>query len=153
MSSPHGHCRDRKMSREYRTWSSMVQRCTNPNLREWKFYGGRGIAVCEAWLDFRQFLLDMGPRPEGMTLDRFPDRDGPYSPDNCRWATQAQQVRNTRRNIFATIDGRTQCLKDWCVELGKNYRTVVQRVSVGVSPEDALKLPLQTGWNRPMTGD
>ena len=130
----------------------MIQRCTNPNTPKWEFYGGRGVIVCDQWGDFRQFLADMGPRPVGMTLDRFPDRDGPYSPENCRWATRAEQARNQRRNIYATIGGRTQCLKDWCVELDRNYRTVVQRVSVGVLPEDALTLPLQTGRKCAMKG-
>lgn len=73
----------------------MIQRCTNPNAAAWEHYGGRGIAVCERWRDFSCFLLDMGERPEGCSIDRINVNAG-YYPDNCRWATKEQQARNTR---------------------------------------------------------
>jgi hypothetical protein len=80
----------------YRTWKGMLQRCRDINDTGWKYYGGRGISVCEEWYDFSKFLADMGERPKGKTLDRI-DRDGNYEPSNCRWATPVQQAKNRRR--------------------------------------------------------
>ena len=81
----------------YKTWGTMKQRCYNPNNHKYPLYGGRGIRVCDRWLNsFSNFLKDMGDRPEGMTLDRFPNKDGNYEPNNCRWATDSEQNYNRR---------------------------------------------------------
>lgn len=77
----------------------MIRRCTDPNNRRWEHYGGRGITVCERWLDsFEAFLADLGERCEGTTLDRI-DPDGHYEPGNCRWATAVEQRRNRRDSL------------------------------------------------------
>jgi hypothetical protein len=79
----------------YSSWAAMKQRCLNQNHPKYRNWGGRGIAVCDRWLKFENFLADMGERPVGKTLDRI-NNDGDYEPGNCRWATPAQQVANRR---------------------------------------------------------
>lgn len=97
-------------SATYKCWDALIQRCTNPKNHNFKDYGGRGVTVCERWLLFENFLADMGHRPKGFKIERK-DNDGPYSPENCKWATQAEQNRNTRRNRYLVMDGRRQCLR------------------------------------------
>lgn len=79
---------------EYRSWAAMKTRCTNPNGNRWQWYGGAGITICDEWMtSFAQFYADMGPRPDGHSLDRIEGSQG-YYPGNCRWATKSQQQRN-----------------------------------------------------------
>ena len=92
----HGHVRGKTRTREYLTWASMKARCNNPTAISYKYYGALGVTVCERWKDFSNFLADMGTRPEGMSIDRFPDKNGNYEPGNCRWATPKEQNNNLR---------------------------------------------------------
>jgi hypothetical protein len=92
----HGHTAGGAVSPTYNSWRAMIGRCRRPTDAAYHWYGGRDITVCDRWLSFENFLQDMGVRPAGMTLDRT-DSDGNYQPDNCRWATAAQQTANRRK--------------------------------------------------------
>lgn len=94
----HGQCKRGERASENAIWSAMKQRCSNPNNRDYRLYGGRGISVCDRWLEsFDNFMADMGNRPSpAHSIDRI-DNDGNYEPSNCRWATKSVQNRNTRR--------------------------------------------------------
>lgn len=107
-------------SREYRTWQGMKARCYKKSHIGYKDYGGRGIRVCDRWLNsFENFLLDMGSKPVDKTIDRI-DNDGDYSPSNCRWATHHEQEHNKRNSIILTYNGKTMCLTQWADYLRVN---------------------------------
>lgn len=91
----HGHTSGGRPSPTYNSWRSAVKRTTDPTHHGWRYYGGRGIRLCDEWLDFAGFLRDMGERPPNTTLDRV-DPDGNYEPGNCRWASALVQARNQR---------------------------------------------------------
>ena len=135
-------------SPEYRAWSNMITRCYNPNYNEYHRYGGRGIKVCPEWLeDFNNFFEDMGPRPDlgcRVSLDRI-DCNGDYCPENCRWATQKQQMRNFSGNRWLTdSDGEILCIKDMAKKHGIKRTTLQMRLDVyGMSLEDALTIEVK----------
>lgn len=139
----HGHSRRSGESAEYRIWCGMVQRCTNPNLKYYKDYGGRGIYIDPRWLKFENFLEDMGTRPTGKhQLDRFPENDGPYTKSNCRWATSKENNNNRRSCRMITAFGKTQTTTQWAEEYGIDDKKFRRRLDSGwpvlraLSPED-----------------
>jgi hypothetical protein len=132
----------RAASSEWITWSSMKDRCANPNNNSYSYYGGRGIFVCDRWLEsFDNFFTDMGPKPTARhSLDRR-NVDGPYSPDNCRWATAIEQAGNKSNNVNLTYGGETHCVAEWCRRLGLKEPLVRKRIKRGCSAEKALTTP------------
>lgn len=127
----HGFCR----FAEYRIWSSMIRRCTNPKSKRYHRYGGRGIRVCDRWLkSFKSFVDDMDQRPSAKySIDRI-DNDGNYEPSNCRWATQKEQQRNRSDNHFVTAFGETKTLAEWSERSGISRGTIWNRI-------------YKSGWN------
>ena len=132
-----------KRSRLYDIWNLMKQRCFNERRPDYKWYGGRGISVCECWrLSYKQFekwALQNGYSGE-LTIDRL-DTDGPYSPENCRWIPFSQQRENTSQSHLVTINGKTQSVKSWCRQFGISHSMVYARIHRGVSVLDALFVP------------
>lgn len=138
----HGHRAAR--SRAYKAWENMKKRCDNPNLPQWKDWGGRGITYDPRWAVFENFLADMGEPPEGCSLDRIDNNKG-YSKENCRWATRSEQRRNSRQIHWVEHDGKTLCLRDWCKEVGANYGTIISRIHRGWTLDAAIRsyLPVE----------
>jgi hypothetical protein len=130
-------------SPEFKTWAAAKQRCTNPRDRAYPDYGGRGIVMSDRWMSFDNFLSDMGRRPSaGYSLERI-DNDGPYSRENCRWATQTEQMRNTRATRWVTAFGIRLSLAEWCEKIGVNKGTLRGRLK-SWSPERAVLASLYT---------
>jgi len=129
----HGRCG----SKVYRVWIDMRRRCNNPEYSKYPDWGGRGITVCKEWGSFEQFFLDMGDAPIGMSLDRI-NNDKGYSKENCRWATQVEQGRNTRSSRNITFNGETQCLSEWAHKTGVSVTALHSRLKRGWSAEQAL---------------
>ena len=125
-------------SPEYVVWNNMIQRCTNRKVKSYADYGARGIRVCARWLDFRNFLADMGEKPRGLTLERK-DVNGDYEPNNCLWVDRRAQANNRRSNRFVTINGRIQTVAEWAVETGLNAHTVRWRAVNGRVGDDVIK--------------
>ena len=132
----------RSYTPEYRAWQLMRLRCTDPKHAAYPRYGGRGITICERWLNSpTKFLADMGPRPSKRhEIDRI-DNDKGYSPENCRWATRKQNDRNRRSNRILEFRGERRCLVEWCELLGLRTDTVGKRLAAGWSVERALSIP------------
>lgn len=133
----------------YTSWRAMVSRCNNPNDKSYKYYGGAGVSVIPKWLNFSEFLSDMGARPsKGHTIDRI-DPAGDYCVENCRWVTRKTQSRNTKRAITVEHNGETKTLADWCDYYKVGYHLVYDRLFVlGWGIADALQIPADIR-NRP----
>jgi hypothetical protein len=118
--------------RLYRIWDNMRGRVTRPSNTYFHNYGGRGVTLCEAWKSFIPFMewaLANGYRDD-LTLERV-DNDGPYSPENCRWATRREQDRNKRQNVWVNYNGERICQQDLARRLGVHYTTIRYRLKTG----------------------
>jgi hypothetical protein len=117
----------------------MIERCTNPNSPTYKNYGARGVTVCARWRKFEDFYADVGSRPPGTSLDRYPNKSGNYEPGNVRWATRLEQNNNMRTNRLFTAFGKTLTLRQWSIEVGIPKEKIRGRIRLGWATEDALK--------------
>jgi hypothetical protein len=133
----------RQFPSEYGSWRSARERCTLKNKHNWAAYGGRGIKFCSRWNSFAAFLEDMGPKPDPeLTIERN-DVNGHYEPDNCRWATRAEQYRNMQRTVYVTYEGERMLFIDLIARLGLNRMALYGRLKNGWSLEEALALPIR----------
>lgn len=132
MKLKHGHSVGRKESPTYKCWSHMLARCNRTKAVNFKYYGGRGISVCDRWMIFENFLSDMGERPKGLQLDRIDNSKG-YEPGNVRWATRIVQAQNKRNNRYFTVGGIHGCLAELCRIFGV--------------PEPRTRYRLNHGWD------
>lgn len=143
MPKTHGLC----STPMHHVWTSMKARCYNPNNKSYKNYGGRGIAVCDEWVNsyeaFYKWSISSGYQP-GLTIERI-DNDKGYSPENCKWADRYQQAKNRRSVVYITCNGKTQCMTDWSKELGIPIETIRSRLKVGRSISEAFD---KTDWRK-----
>ena len=138
MANPYGNTKHGRCGAPgYNVWQNMKQRCLNPNSDDFSYYGGRGIQICERWMNYANFYEDMGEPPKGMQLDRI-DNDKGYEPSNCEWRTRKQNCRNRRSNMLLTYQGKTQTAQDWGEELGIKHATIRMRKYRGQSDAEAL---------------
>jgi len=136
----HGASLHGRTTKEYRSWDHMVQRCRNPASDSYQEYGGRGITVCDRWLNFSAFLADMGEAPTAKhSIDRI-NNDGPYEPGNCRWATYREQNLNRRNTVTAVVSGCQTPIMLIAERAGLPYATVRGRRRLGW-PDDQLGVP------------
>jgi hypothetical protein len=127
-------------------WRSMWRRCTKPNTNSFHNYGGRGISVCDRWKDFDAFVSDMGERPPKFTLERVDNEKG-YSPENCRWASRAEQLLNRRNTLKVTIEGVTYLAHDLAKQCGHRSLTIKERAERGLSLSEVLYSGRHTSAN------
>lgn len=113
-------------NRLYNIWRGIKKRCTLPSDKDYKNYGGRGIQICNEWLNsyiaFHDWAINNGYSEE-LTIDRI-DYDGNYEPSNCRWVTMKEQNNNKRSNVFFTYNGKTKSMSKWCDEFGVSYEKI-----------------------------
>ena len=144
----HGHSRRGRKTPTYYAWKGMHARVReNADARHKRLYFDSGITVCSEWFSYEVFLHDMGEKVKGLTLERRDNTKG-YSKDNCYWATQKQQNRNTRQNRMITFGERTQCLGAWAEEKGWDESLIRRRLNAGWTAQAALTVPPQSSGAR-----
>ncbi len=136
----HGATIGRKIPSEYKTWEQMKKRCLSLNNPAYPRYGGRGIVICSQWKDsYETFYKDMGPKPSSKyTIERI-NNDGPYSPENCKWATRKEQASNKRTSVVAKFYTGSKTMKELGAEYGINHETLRARLCKGLSLKEALE--------------
>lgn len=131
-------------------WLDIKKRCSNPKFRQYKDYGGRGIYVCNEWVNdftaFRDWSLANGYE-KGLSIDRI-DNNGPYAPWNCRWTDRTTQNNNKRSNHLITANGKTQTVAQWERETGIEEATIRSRIKRGWDEQDAVTIPQRTFNNK-----
>lgn len=141
----HGASKRGSITKLYKVWAAVKQRCTNPKNKAYKNYGGRGIKLCDEWLEYEPFekwAFENG-YAEGLQLDRI-DNNGSYSPDNCRFVSTVENSHNKRNNVWITIDGKTALAVDWAKEVGVDVEVIRKRLRKGWTPKEAVFAPLGT---------
>lgn len=146
------HCKThgKSHSRVHNIWFDMKKRCFNKNCVGYRWYGARGIVVCDKWMKFENFYADMGDPPEGTSIDRI-NTNGNYEPGNCRWATDKEQANNTCKNKFIEYAGKRQTVAQWAEEIGIGAGTIWWRIRNGFPPSIALskdKIVIRRGGPR-----
>lgn len=125
-------------TRAYETWAGMKQRCLNPRSARFRLWGGRGITICDRWVNsFENFFVDMGHPPEGKTIDRI-DNDAGYSPENCRWATPKEQANNLSTTRKFLVDGETHTISSLAEKLGTTRPAISLRLRRGATIEQVI---------------
>lgn len=125
-------------------WRCIIGRCEKPSCRAYPEYGGRGIRICDRWKTFENFAADMGPRPSpGHSVDRYPDNNGNYEPNNCRWATRTEQQNNMRSNVLLEFRGMVRTLAQWSSEIGIERSVLRTRMKLGWTTEQVLSTPVR----------
>jgi hypothetical protein len=144
MGAPFKHGMGR--TKEYQAWANMRRRCYDQTMDSFKFYGARGIVVCDRWQrSFLNFYSDMGPAPSpAHSLDRK-DSDGPYAPGNCQLATEDEQQNNKRSNRYLELDGVRMNWAQWSKATGLDYQLIRRRVGLGWSAREVLLRPVGSG--------
>jgi hypothetical protein len=133
-------------------WVHMRERCRDENHPSYAYYGGRGISVAEPWLSDRHSFYEWSGKngySKGLQLDRI-NNDGPYSPNNCRWVTRSENMKNTRRSVVITVNGESKNKSDWMLDprVTIGYGTYYKRKANGWTDEDALFTPPDARYQR-----
>jgi len=126
----------------YGTWKAMIDRCYNPDSKDFKDYGGRGIQVCDEWRDLAGFVAGMGPKEKGQSIDRL-DENGDYEPGNCRWTDALGQGEHKRNNAIITRLGSQRHIASVWREAGIKESTFYNRLNAGMTPDEAASLPVR----------